>query len=93
MPPTEYKQGNTITLTGQFYNEDGQTLVDALAVSLKLYDERYTLLATFTPTRTGTGTYEYRWTADRLGTVVYEFWGEVDGLPSLDRKTLVIKFV
>lgn len=88
-----YQVGNTVKLKGRF--GDFETLganVIPDEVNLIIYDYKWEQLDRFVVTdRDEEGFYFYFYTFDSIGTFYYEWLGVFDGLPSLERKSVVIK--
>jgi hypothetical protein len=90
--------GTTIRLRAKFYDWvengiDGQNLRPEL-VKFKVMNAHYTEIlvdAHVSPsldTKTGETYFEYFYTTDTLGTLNYEWYGEAQGLPTVERGLL-----
>lgn len=91
-----YETGNTVTLQGSFYHQDTDILMDPDEVKLKVYNSDYKQIDEVllgASNKISTGVYEYKYTFEQKGIFYYEFYGLINGLPSLNRKKIEIKFI
>lgn len=90
-----YQSGNTIRLECTFYDFD-EKLIDPALISLRLYDAKYVLISTYSVgigNRLSKGRYHYDYVAPMTNaTMWYEWYAEIDGLPSLEREQFKISF-
>jgi hypothetical protein len=91
-----YLTGNTVRLEAEFRNLQGQ-LIDVDFPKLIIYDYKYNKIAEYPLTasnKSGTGKYFYNYeTSESPKKLIYEFYGELDGLPTIDRKMFSTKFI
>jgi len=91
------ESGNTAQLIASFYDYT-DTKKDPQVVKFKLYDNAYKLLHEYTldeSNKMSTGTYVFYYSAsisDINKILYYEFYGEIDGLPTLKRGSFQVKF-
>ena len=95
--PNVYHAGNTIRLKCIFEDFDGNR-VNPSNVKIILYDNKYQKLQeSFLSSgyRVGTGEYVYNYitSSDSEQRIVYEWFGEINGLPSLKRSTFRTVFI
>lgn len=87
---TEYLVGNTMRMEAEFRNWDNdQSLVDPSVIKLIIYDIRFTKLEEFSlggQNRISEGLYYYLFTPQKEGIFFYEWYADIDGLPSLTRE-------
>jgi hypothetical protein len=91
-----YLTGNTVRLTGTFKDING-ALRDPSFVKVILYNYRYEKIEEFilgTVNKVGTGVYafDYRTPNDEMK-IYYEFYGEIEGNPAIQRSSFKTKFI
>lgn len=90
----KYFIGNTLRLEATFNDWDNQTLLtDPTLIKLVIYDIRFTKLAEYVlseQNRLSLGKYYYFYTPSSVGTYYYEWYADIDGMPSLDRNQFII---
>lgn len=94
MTPNHYLVGDTVRLTANFKDWEGQ-LVDPSQVKIIIYDSRYNKLNEFeitTQGRADKGKYFFDYQFDKSGDFIYEFYATIDGTPSLARKRVRVSF-
>lgn len=82
-----FQQGNTARFEGEFYDFTEQ-LVDPATVKFKVYDSQWTQVFETTigaEGRTETGKYFFDYVCTPLGDLTFEWYGEINGKPSLYR--------
>lgn len=85
--------GNTVRLVAQFYDWDGAP-VDPALIKLIFYDAKYTKIDEYSigpAHKLEPGKYYFDYVTKASGTVFYEWYGEVDGLPTLKRGTFTAR--
>lgn len=91
-----YLTGNTIRLTGEFFDQE-EVPIDVQLVKVIIYDYKYTKLSETilnSSNKISTGNYVYDYTVATSGTkIIYEFYGELNGIPALNRGQFVTKFI
>ncbi len=92
-----YQRGDTIKLTCTFVNFNDAP-VDPTEVKIIIYDATYTKISETildNTHRTGTGTYFYNYIADvdKDTKIIYEWYGTIEGTPSIKRGSLKIVFI
>lgn len=93
-----YLTGNTVTLEAQFIDVDGNP-IDVQLPKVIIYDYKYNQLAEFSLGESNKvagslGKYFYNYVTDvKAMRVIYEIRGELNGLPILDRREFMTKFV
>ncbi|PLR99661.1 hypothetical protein [Bacillus sp. T33-2] len=89
-----YPTGTTVTLRCTFKNEEGQS-VDPTVVKLIIYNHKYEITETINvTTKKEVGEYYHRYvTPAKSQTIIYEWNGEIDGLPSVERNSFLTKFM
>ena len=95
--PNVYHAGNTIRLQCIFEDFDGNR-VNPTNVKIILYDNKYQKLQELVLSsgyRIGTGVYIYNYitSSDLEQRIVYEWYGEINGLPSLKRSSFRTAFI
>ena len=95
--PNIYQAGNTVRLMCVFEDFDGNR-VNPSSVKIILYDNKYQKLQESLLSsgyRIGTGEYVYNYitSSDSEQRIVYEWFGEINGLPSLKRSTFRTVFI
>ena len=86
------ERGNTVRLTAQFKDWD-EVAVDPTLIKLIIYDSKYTKLNEYivgVATKLTTGSYYYDYVTTVVADFVYEWYAEIDGLPSLKRSWLSV---
>lgn len=90
-----YQYGNTVRFESTFYDLD-DVKVDPAIVKIVIYDFKYTVLSSTTLDATyklDVGHYFYDYTTERKDQkLYYEWYGEVNGKPSLKRGSIITKF-
>lgn len=92
-----YETGNTIRLKGTFKNNAGDP-TDPTVINLIIYDRFYRLLSQYplgSSNKVSTGVYFYDYTIPagvQDQTYYYEFYGEITGIPALNRGKFLAKF-
>lgn len=92
--------GNTVRLTASFYNFAG-VLTDPTGGSIvvKFYDSKMVQIGATVPlslaNQTSAGVYKYEYTipVTTSPTIIYEFSGTVDGVTSLNRGVIPVRWV
>lgn len=97
MDEQSYQRGDTIKLTCTFYNFE-DIAVDPAEVKITFYDSSYVQISETildATHRTGTGTYFYDYiaTVDKDTRIIYEWYGTIDGTPSIKRGSFKIVFI
>lgn len=91
-----YKSGNTVRLLGEFYDFNGE-LKDPQLIKVVIYDYKYNIVDTVPigdANRLSVGKYYYDFsTKKESDKYIYEWYGEIDGNPSLDRRVFMTKFI
>ena len=91
-----YQFGNTVRLDCVFYGFDGERINPDL-VKLILYNSRYEILKEEfmkTENQRNIGEYFYDYiTEDKRQTLYYEWYGEMNGKPSLKRGSFITNFI
>ena len=92
-----YQSGNLIRLHAQFKDFDGQPVEPSL-VRVIIYDNKYTKLEELTVQKQeglGVGEYVLDYISSPLmkGSYFYEWYGEIEGAPSLRRDTFTLGFM
>ena len=92
-----YQRGDTIKLTCTFVNFSDAP-VDPTEVKMIIYDANYNQVSETildATHRTGTGTYFYNYIADvdKDTRIIYEWFGTIDGTPSIKRGSFKIVFI
>ena len=89
-----YQEGNTVKLSVRFgdFDEDITTYPDE--VMLKIYNDSWELEKEYRVENPDSdGFYEQFHSFDEVGTYFYEWFGLFNGMPSLERKKIIIKKV
>jgi hypothetical protein len=91
---TVYQHGTTVRFTCEFYDFDG-LLKSPNIVKLKVYDNRYNLIfESLNVTQVSEGKYQFDYVPEEDNRVYYyEWYGELDGTPSLRRGSFITKFI
>lgn len=87
-----FQEGNAIRFSSKFFDWENRA-VDPVLVKFILYDARYNKLheqSIGQENRTDVGCYFYDFVPPNTGTFYYEFYGEINGLPSLKRTAINI---
>lgn len=92
-----YQVGNTVQLQATFKNFAG-ILVDPEIIKVKFYDANYIQLAEVTlvpDNKISTGVYEYYLVvpSTKNPIIYYEWYAEIDSMPSLKRQKLENPFI
>jgi hypothetical protein len=87
---TDYLVGNAMRMEAEFRNWDNnQSLVDPSVIKLIIYDIQFTIIHEFSlggQNRISEGTYYYLFTPQKEGIFFYEWYVDIDGIPSLTRE-------
>lgn len=89
---SQVQSGNTIRLTAQFHDWDGNP-IDPSIIKIKFYDRQFNLLEEHSlgsTNREDVGEYYYDYVSESLDIIIYEWYSEIDGLPSLKRDRLTV---
>lgn len=87
-----YQEGNTVKLMGRFgdFEEDITTYPDE--VVLKIYDSSWEVIEEYRKLQADQdGFYTQFHVFDEVGEYYYEWLGLFNGMPSLERKKIIIK--
>lgn len=88
-----YQYGSTIRFEVTFYNFENE-IVDPSLVKIKIYDYKYNVLLDVIGTKLTVGKYQHDYTIPpKEQKLFYEWYGEIDGKPSLKRGEFMAKFV
>lgn len=91
-----YQYGNTIRFECKFHNFEGQ-MVDPNVIKVIIYNSKYEQIHTTViglANKISVGEYFYDYTTDKKEQkLYYEWYGEIDGKPSLKRGTFMTKFI
>lgn len=90
-----YQKGNTVRLTGRFYDWADQP-TDPEAVKLLILNDKYQVIKTVSAEeikRQEIGVYHYYYVTDTIGILYYEWNGTINGYPSLKRRSIIVKEV
>jgi len=91
-----YLTGTTIRFIGEFRDFDGN-LIDITFPKVTIYNQRYTVMEEHQlndSNKLETGKYFFDYVSDeKAQRIIYEFYGEIDGSPALDRKSFVTRFI
>lgn len=91
-----YQHGNTVRLDCFFYDFNGKPLAPDL-VKLIIYNSNYEILLEEimnTNNKKGEGEYFYDYiTEDKRQVIYYEWYGEINGKPSLKRGSFATTFI
>lgn len=91
-----YLFGSTVRLFGEFYNILGVP-TDVNFPKIIIYDYKYNKIQEVNLTNTNksdVGKYFFDLVLDHKNKrIIYEFNGEIDGLPALDRNSFTTKFI
>lgn len=90
-----YLVGNTIYIDGFFYDLNNQPCNPQM-VKLIIYNDKYIKIDEIILNdshKIKNGHYRCPYKFDNVGQYVYEFYGEIDGMPSLKRELINIKFI
>jgi hypothetical protein len=92
----KYKSGNTVRLIGEFYDFEGN-LIDPQIVKVAIYDYKHNLIQEVVvgqSSKLSKGIYYFDYvTKNGNNKIIYEWYGEIDGRPSLDRNMFVTDFM
>jgi hypothetical protein len=97
MKPNVYQSGNRVKLSVKFENDEG-VLTDPAIVKLIIYNYKYEIIDQHTigdANRLNAGEYFYDYVTDKSKneTIFYEWYGEIDGTPTLCRNSFMTKFI
>jgi hypothetical protein len=94
-----YKAGNTVRFSCEF-RDFADTLADPSLIKFKIYNQKYEIVqevsVSSSANKQSTGKYFYDYTIPTQYAnqkLIYEWYGEVGGNPSLDRNTFKVMFV
>jgi len=91
-----YPYGSTVRLQCSFFDFNGEK-IDPTIVRIIIYTSRYEQLLSETvggANRTDIGVYHYDYTTEKKDQrLYYEWYGEIDGKPSLKRGSFMTKFM
>lgn len=91
-----YQYGNTVRLECDFFDYSGDK-VDPQLVKVIIYDAKYNVLSTEIvggANKQNIGEYFYDYTTPKKEQkLYYEWYGEIDGKPSLKRGSFITKFL
>lgn len=88
-----YQYGTTVRFECSFFNFDGQ-LIDPETVKVKVYDYKYVVIFEANGMKNSQGKYFYDYTTEsKEKKLFYEWYGEIDGKPSLKRGEFSTKFI
>ena len=90
-----YKIGNTIKLEVVFKGWDGSP-VDPELVKIIFYNKYYNLIEQHvlgSANRIDTGHYVYYFIPATKEDYIYEWYGEINGQPALNRKPITVRFI
>lgn len=88
-----YLTGDTVKISGFFERYDGTKILPENP-QIKIYNENWVQLEVFNLTASDlldAYTYQKEYTVSQVGTFYVEIYGIVEGTPSLERTTLVVK--
>lgn len=89
-----YPAGTTVRLRCNFYDFDNITKVDPSLLKVLIYNYKQEIVERLTPTKEETGKYYLDYiTPNKAQTVYYEWYGEINGLPSIKRDGFTTKFM
>jgi hypothetical protein len=88
-----YQYGNTVRFECTFFDFDGNK-IDPNSVKIVIYDYRYNIVFNGEGLKNGVGEYFYDYTTEKKEQkLFYEWYGEIDGKPSLKRGEFMTKFI
>lgn len=94
-----YKSGDTIRLLCTFKDFSDQ-LTDPSLINVKIYDQKYLMIDTISvpllSNKLSIGSYFYDYVIPALylnQTLYYEWYAEINGLPSLNRGSFQVVFI
>lgn len=88
-----YFTGNTVRLKATFKDFDG-ILIDPTIIKVIIYDYKYQKISEYVPIKTGVGTYILNYTTPQEEQrIIYEWYSEIQGSPSLKRGSFKISFM
>jgi hypothetical protein len=88
-----YQYGNTIRFECVFFNFNNEK-VDPETVRIIIYDYRYNSIFESIGLKKGVGEYFYDYTTEeKEQKLYYEWYGEINGKPSLKRGEIMTKFI
>lgn len=90
----KYPSGTTVRLSCTFQN-DQNVNVDPQIVRLTLFNYKYEILEEISvSSKTDVGVFYFDYiTPSKPQTIIYEWHGEIDGLPSIKRDKFVTEFI
>lgn len=89
-----YQEGNTIKLKARFGDFEEEILAYPDEVHLKIYNSEWDIIKDYLVTDQEDGGFYIQYHVfDEVGTFYYEWLGLFNGMPSLERKKIVIKKV
>lgn len=87
-----YLSGNTVKFEAVFHDFDNSTQVMIPEEArITFYDSLWNQIDSFLVTESGSGSFEYFYAFDEVGTYFYEWSGLFGGMKSLYRKKVIIK--
>lgn len=96
MQESIFQNGNTVRLSCSFYDFDG-TLKDPNIVKIKFYGNNMNLINEFTNVqRVDIGKFYYDYIIENTNKNIrhyYEWYAEIDGVPSLKRSSFITRFI
>lgn len=97
MQRNAYQSGNRVKLSAKFVNDEGVP-TDPAIVKLIIMNYKYEILNEYVigdANKISTGEYYFDYVTNRgkNETINYEWWGEMDGTPTLFRKSFITKFM
>lgn len=97
MSVNTYQSGNRVKLSAKFDNDEGIS-TDPAIVRLIIYNYKYEIIEQYTMSdanRIDTGQYFYDYVTNskKNEKVFYEWYGEMDGTPTLRRGSFITKFI
>lgn len=91
-----YQYGNTVRFECSFYNFSDEK-IDPSFVKIIIYDKNYNVLSENTlgaANKLAIGDYFYDYaTEEKEQKIYYEWYGEINGKPSVKRKSIITKFI
>ena len=91
-----YYTGTSVRLTCDFYNFEG-LLTNPDTVKITIYDYKYEIIDSISmgsSNNAGVGKYYYDYLTDlKESRYIYEWYGEIDGKPSLKRGSFQTRFI
>lgn len=92
-----YQSGNRVKLSAKFENDEG-IFTDPAIVKLIIYNYKYEIIEQFNigdANRIEVGEYFYDYVTDsnKNEKIFYEWYGEMNGTPTLRRGSFITKFI